>query len=482
MFAGDGKYTVINRNEGITDADYFDRVRYRETFVQIFERLRTEGVFTRSIPEIENDDLFKLSPFKALNMDQAAAIENIIESLFDSLRSHEPSLSVVGGSPGTGKTIVAIFLIKLLSDIGTTPDGEVLEGESRFSELFVPENRRALETARVGFVIPQQSLRKSVSRVFKKTPGLGPGMVLSPFEVGSSAERFDILVVDEAHRLSQRANQSSGPLNAKFRDINERLFGNDDLSYTQLDWIRAQSNHQVLLFDSAQTVRPADLPVRAQLAVMDDARRDHRFFHLASQMRVRAGDDYIGYVRRSLSDTPEAPREFEGYDLRFFDEIAPMREAIRELDGEVGLARMVAGYAWPWVSKKQRERFDIAIDGEQFRWNSAAKDWINSPGAVNEMGSIHTVQGYDLNYAGVVIGPDLKWDAIRDRLVFDRKSYFDKKGQEDNRKLGLTYTDDDLLAYVRNVYAVLMTRGIHGTFIYVCDPALREHLRPLFSA
>ncbi len=111
--AGDGQFTVLNGNEGMTDAAYYDRDIYRESFRDIFEQLRSEGVFQRSIPAIENSDLFKLSPFKALTQDQAIAVEDILEGLFADLERGAGSTAVIQGSPGTGKTIIGIFLMKL---------------------------------------------------------------------------------------------------------------------------------------------------------------------------------------------------------------------------------------------------------------------------------------------------------------------------------------------------------------------------------
>ena len=225
MFSGDGEYQVLNHNAGITDAEYYDRALYQRTFDDVFEQLRTnEHLFTRSIPEIVNSDLFKLSPFKALNHDQAAAVEDILEGLFADLEREVVSNVVVQGNPGTGKTVVAIYLIKLLEDIRRHDPSEVVESDSLFSDFFTSDNAELLATARVGFVIPQQSLRESVSRVFALTPGLTKSQVLSPYAVGESAERFDLLIVDEAHRLNQRANQASGPLNKKFAAINKKLF------------------------------------------------------------------------------------------------------------------------------------------------------------------------------------------------------------------------------------------------------------------
>ena len=143
---------------------------------------------------------------------------------------------------------------------------------------------------------------------------------------------------------------------------------------------------------------------------------------------------------------------------------------------------MLAGYAWAWKTKTDKTLYDIEIDGCQLRWNSTQTDWIASPKSVDEVGSIHTVQGYDLNYAGVIIGNDLRYDPETDSLFIDRDSYFDKKGKENNPTLDKVYTDADLLQLISNVYAVLLTRGIRGTYVYVCDPDLRDYLQKFIPA
>jgi len=480
--AADSKYIVQNRNHGITDADYFDRDKYRATFDELFKELLKEGVLTRSIPDIVNSDLFKFSPFKALNTDQAVAIEGVLEKLFADLGTGVETPIVIQGDPGTGKTIVAVYLMKLLVDISGSREGEDLDSDSMFSDYFKQGFREQLQNLRLGFVIPQQSLRKSIQKVFKRTPGLSADMVLSPFDVGQSLVKYDLLIVDEAHRLGQRSNQSSGPLNAKFTNVNQALFGNDELSWTQLDWIKAKSNNQLFLLDSAQSVKPADLPVKVVTALADSARESHSHFRLFSQMRVAGGADYVDYVGKVLAGTQRGRESFGNYDLKFFDDINAMRDAIESKDREVGLSRLVAGFAWPWASKKNKATHDIEIDGVRFIWNRTDVDWINSRTSREEVGSIHTVQGYDLNFAGVIIGNDLGYDTARHEIVFHRKNYHDKKGKENNPSRGIYYTDDDLLTYVTNIYRVLMTRGILGTFIYVCDPDLRVYLRTFFES
>lgn len=476
LFAGDGKYRVLNRNDGIVDADYFLRSEYRQTFEQVFEELRARAMFMRTLPEITNADLFKLSPFKALNGEQAAAVDTIMKRLFEDIGSNVASPLVVQGDPGTGKTIVAIYLMKMIRDIATMVPGEEPEADSELAELFSEGNQAILEDLRVALVVPQQSLRKSIKAVFRNTQGLCERMVLSPFEVGESETRFGLLIVDETHRLNQRANQSSGPNNRKFREINERLFGADDDELTQLDWILKQSDHQVLLIDPYQSVRPADLSAGTQRKLISHAQQVARYVRLWSQMRVAGGPDFVEYIRRILSDRPPAPQEFSNYEFRLFRDLGSMQSAIAEKEEAVGLARLVAGYAWQWVSKNDPQAFDIDVDGCMLRWNSTDKDWINSPKAKNEVGSIHTVQGYDLNYAGVIIGQDLRFDPEQQRLYLDREKYFDSKGKENNPRRGLKYSDDAILDFVKNVYSVLMTRGMLGTYVYVCDPALRNYL------
>ncbi|WP_323741478.1 DNA/RNA helicase domain-containing protein [Pseudoclavibacter sp. VKM Ac-2867] len=478
-FAGDGEYTVLNGNEGVADSAYYSREDYRESFEEIFEQLRADGLFEQTIPEIENSDLFKLSPFKALSRDQTIAADQILKGLFEDLELKRDvrSMSVVEGSPGTGKTIVAIYLLKLLAEIRDWDENEPRESNTLFADFFVRENKKVLKGKRMGLVVPQQSLRRSIRNVFKKTPNLHPSMVLSPFDLGKVQEPFDILFVDETHRLNQRANQASGVLNKKFGEINKRLFNADSPRYTQLDWVRELSRHSICMLDVNQSVRPADLPREVMLGLLDEVRRDDRHYPLMTQMRVKAGTDYIGFVQRLLRGEKGLTLPDLGeYDLRFFDDVGEMRAAIRERDAEVGLSRLVAGYAWDWVSKGKTDVYDIELDGERMRWNSTDKDWINSPNSLEEVGSIHTVQGYDLNYGGVIIGPDLRVDPMTGEIRADKAAYRDKKGKEANKVLGKTYGDAELLEYIRNIYSVLMTRGMRGTYIYECDPALRARI------
>lgn len=480
-FHADEKYRVLNGNGGITDADYFEREQYREAFDDIFKQLQESGQLTRSIPELVNSDLFKYSPFKALTTDQAISVEAILELLLNSIEKPVTTKPIViQGDPGTGKTIVAVYLMKLLRDIARSEGDEPLEKDSLFSDFFHAGYRELAAEMTIGLVIPQISLRKTLQRVFSRTPGLEESMVLDPFEVGDSDIIYDLLIVDEAHRLQQRNNQPAALRNTKYREINEKLFGEDDIRLTQLDWILNRSVNQIFLLDQAQSVKPADLPKPVIDKLVRDSKADATYFSLTSQMRVSGGEDYIQYVADVLNGAYQGPKKtFGQYEVKLFDRFDVMREQLLLREAEYGLARVVAGFAWPWVSRGGAE-YDFELDGVKLVWNRRAFDWINSKTSLDEVGSIHTVQGYDLNYAAVIIGPDLGYDSKTSQLVFHRENYHDKKGKENNKVLGRAYTDNDLFSYVANIYRVLMTRGIKGTYIFAVDPGLQEYLRQYF--
>lgn len=484
-FHADQKYSVLNLNSGISDSDYFGRDEYRESFDEIFAKLREQGLMTRSIPDLVNSNIFKYSPFKALSNDQAIAIEGILECLVPADGKNSSSKIVVQGGPGTGKTIVAVYLMKLIRDIATAAEGEALEIDSLFSDYFQGGYKEILTDWKIGLVIPQQSLRRTIQNVFKSIPALDKSMVLSPFEVGKSSQRYDLLIVDEAHRLKLRSNMPSAAQNIDFKEINERLFGSDPDEKTQLDWVISQSENQILLIDAEQSVMPSDLTESALQSLELEAKNTNSYFKLLSQLRVQGGEKYIKFVSQLLKDDSVAvDSDFSDYDFRIFDNFSDMTAELKARESEKGLARLVAGYAWKWATKgiSDPNVFDIEIEGAKLAWNRTAIDWINSPTSINEVGSIHTVQGYDLNYCGVIIGRDLYFDESTNSIKFDRRNYFDMKGMEKNRRLGRNYSDADIETYVKQIYRVLLTRGIYGTYVYACDPKLREHLKSVVGA
>jgi len=432
--AADGKYLLQNSNKGIRNHNYFERDKYNSRFQEIWEELKQNKITVNSLFDIRNSDLFKLSPYKVLTDDQLDIVNEMDRIIFN----HHESVNVIKGEPGSGKTILAVYLAKYFK-----------------SHEFKPLQK-------IGVVLPMTSLRGTVRKVFKNVEGLKRSMVYGPSEVVKSDEKFDLLIVDEAHRLSQRRNLSSYEF---FDKTNEKL-GLDKDKGTQLDWILNSAKHVILFYDHNQSVKPSDI---------DSSRfseLDANWFSLKTQMRVKAGSDYPVYIENVLKGCCANRAEFSGYELRLFDDVQLMIDAIKIKDCEFGLSRSVAGYAWDWKSKNNPEAFDIQIGDYAYKWNSINEDWINSEKAIEEIGCIHTVQGYDLNYVGVIIGPELVY---RDgRIVFLMDKYKDRYGKHNSK------SDSEMLNYIINIYKTLMTRGILGTYVYACDHALNHYLKMYF--
>lgn len=162
----DELFQVTNKNSGIADKQYYQKKEYDEKFEVLWRKLQREKLVKHSLEEIENSDLFKFSPYKELNDCQRVAVHDII----DKLKEGSVNRIVVNGMPGSGKTIVAVYLMKYLSDTNTA-------------------------NKQIGFVVPQTSLRKTMKSIFKSIYGLSPSQVLSPSDV--TKHRWDILLVDD---------------------------------------------------------------------------------------------------------------------------------------------------------------------------------------------------------------------------------------------------------------------------------------------
>lgn len=194
---------------------------------------------------------------------------------------------------------------------------------------------------------------------------------------------------------------------------------------------------------------------------------------LSSQMRVLGGSNYIKFVDDLLNvkRTDSFKYSTNDYELFVFDSLGDMYAELSKKEEIFGLCRLVAGYSWPWVSKEDMSAIDIEIEGFRFQWNQTDKDWINSPNAFKEVGCIHTTQGYDLNYTGVIFGREIIYNKANNRIEVDPKLYFDING-----KKGISDVED-LKSYIINIYKTIMYRGIRGTFIFACNKELREYLK-----
>ena len=489
--SADGKYTLQNGNAGLSNFDYYGRKEYEDEFLKIWEKLKELNLVQKGISEIQNTDDYKYSPYKTLTKDQEEVLGRILYLINGYLKLGLETSVLVEGGAGTGKTILAVYLLKLLSDLKT----ELCEDENS-EEIAAPEIHELRSLLRnrdlkIGIIIPQQALRETLKRVFKRIYGMADAKIMTPMEAAREGKEvpFDLLICDEAHRLHRRKGLSQY---ASYDKTNSELGLPKEA--TELDWIIRCSRMQLLFYDSEQSVRPSDITPDTFRQILSC--RSVNRLGLSSQLRCLGGDDYIQYIHEVLNVSGygcsgtglsgTVLREgasagmhgmFRDYTLRMYDDLDEMMDEINRLNDLYDLCCAVAGYGWEWITKNEPEGTplrDIPI-GRGYIWNRTSTDWINSNRLPYEVGCIHTVQGYDLNYVGVIFGPEIVYDKRQGRIEVIKNNYHDSLGK------AVGNDTEALRKYILNIYATLLTRGIHGAFVYVCDPDLREYLRPFLQ-
>ena len=463
----EGTYKLQNGNYGLINHKYYQQDLYKNLFKEVWNKLIENKIVTKSLTEIENSELFKYSPYKSLNEDQYNSVLEILAGL----TSSKSTKIVISGSAGTGKTILATYLMKLLTTDVESIHLEELNDEDLREINYIVQFKKKFPNAKIGLVVAMTSLRESLENVFKKIPGLKSSMVINPSDTFKLKEKYDLLIVDEAHRLRQYKNIS---WMGAFKKNNEKL-GLDNKG-TELDWIIANSKNQIFFYDTAQSVKPSDVDADSFSKVLKE--ENTLLLELKSQMRVKGGNNYIQFVHDLLHVTRTQTEKYEEekYDVLLFENFGDLYSELIKKENQFGLCRMIAGYSWPWLSnpkispKPAPDVTDIELDGLNFKWNSTDKDWINSTNAFSEIGCIHTTQGYDLNYTAVIFGKEINFNKSTNCIEIDPKQYFDLNG-----KKGIS-DPESLKEYIINIYKTIMYRGIKGTFIYACNKELREYL------
>jgi DUF2075 family protein len=349
---------------------------------------------------------------------------------------------IVRGGPGTGKSVVAINLI--------------------------------VELAKQGLLSKYISKNAAPRAVYaQKLRGHRRNVEISGMFGGSGAffdaapDTFDALVVDEAHRL----NEKSG------------LYGN--LGENQIKELIAAAKCTILFTDDDQMVTLADIGHTAELeGWARRLRAEVTHLELASQFRCAGSDGYLAWLDDVLGIRQTANPHLEPgtYDFRVVDSPVELDRLIRERNGG-NKSRLVAGYCWDWKSKRSPDAYDIVLPESGFsrQWNlgSDGSLWITAPDSIEQVGCIHTCQGLELDYVGVIIGPDLAMSNGELTTNAAGRSTMDRsiRGWKTLMQRDPVGTSERLDRIIRNTYRTLMTRGMKGCFIYCTDPAVAAHLR-----
>lgn len=376
--------------------------------------------------------------------DQKVAYETALELVHKAERGKKQVLIIEGG-PGTGKSVLAINLL-----VELTKREKVAQYVSKNAAP-----RAVYQAKLVG------SLKKSrIANLFK-----GSGSYTE-----TERDTFSALLVDEAHRL----NAKSG------------LYSN--LGEHQIKEVIHSSRLSVFFIDEAQRVTLKDVGSIAEIKHhAKNAGAEVTLLGLESQFRCNGSDGYLAFVDNVLQIRETANQDIQevDYDFQVLGSPNALRELIIRKNREANRARMVAGYCWDWVSKKQPQANDIVMPeyGFSAQWNLASDGslWVMAEESVEQVGCIHTVQGLELDYVGVIIGTDL---IVRDGIIITdatQRSNMDSsiKGFKKRYKEDPVSACEQADAIIKNTYRTLMTRGQKGCYLYCTDPETNTYFQDI---
>lgn len=376
--------------------------------------------------------------------DQKLVYETALEMARKSYRDGNKRVLIVKGGPGTGKSVLAINLLVRL-----TNENMVCS--------YVTKN-----------AAPRNVYATKLSGDFKKTRinNLFKG---SGSFVESAENEFDVLIVDEAHRLNAKSGM--------FQNLGEN----------QVKEIIHASKFSIFFIDESQKVTLKDIGSIDEIQkYIGQVGAESEIMELESQFRCNGSDGYIAWLDDVLEirNTANSDGFDLDYDIKICDTPNEVKDLIFEKNKINNKARLLAGYCWEWIKegKNKSDVFDITIPEYDFAmsWNLGnSTTWAIDPDSVNEIGCIHTCQGLEFDYVGVIIGKDLRYENgkiitdVTERAKTDQsiKGIY-KLYQQDFEKA--EKIADEI---IKNTYRTLMTRGQKGCYIYCEDNLLAEYLR-----
>ena len=376
-------------------------------------------------------------------IDEQKVVRETVLSISGAASESNKKVIIIEGGPGTGKSVVAINLL-----VELTKRGQVAK--------YVSKNAapRAVYKSKLAGTLRQIE----ISNMFS-----GSGAFID-----TDSNAFDTLIVDEAHRL----NEKSG------------LYGN--LGDNQIRELVRSAKCSIFFIDESQRVTLSDIGrVKEIEAIAISEGASVTKCELSSQFRCNGSDGYLAWIDSTLEIRETANFHFDStsYDFKVFSSASELHNALYDLNLKNNKARVVAGYCWKWNSKNNPSAIDIELDNGAYkrRWNLQQDGslWIISPNSIEEVGCIHTCQGLEVDYIGVIIGPDLvvRGDKIitnyKMRAAADRrKSLSGIEGIfRKNPSEAIELADE----IIKNTYRTLMTRGMRGCYIYSEDKETRAY-------
>lgn len=433
---------------------YYTYEHLDKIFSKIWKKLNRINKRLFPVESIVRDSaIFKASPFNKLTSEQIIAKNKIISKIDKSLNFYdETNLIIVSGNAGSGKTVLMsnLFFELIFNNRDSGLDIKLLVNHNEQLKVYKQiASRLGIENDK-----KDKLIMKPTSLINNYLPD----------------KKIDVIIVDEAHLLLTQGKQS-------YR-------GNNHLE----DLLKI-AKVVVAVFDRKQILQTNQYLNDSQInSIFSKAKKKDNYIFLENQMRIVADKKTINWVRKIVDEgvVGNIPQDdSKGYDIKIFESASELYEKIKLKNKELGgLSRVVATYDWQYKSN-DKENIWYVNDGDfKLPWNLQLKDtnkninyknlsWAEQAHTINEVGSTFTVQGFDLNYIGVIIGESVKYR--NGKIVYDKtKSYnknsINKRTSDNGNKIDVS---NELL---RNELNVLITRGIKGLFIYAVDKELQKVL------
>lgn len=373
-------------------------------------------------------------------LDDQAVVFDMCKKIMDQcLKDLKKRIIIILGGPGTGKSVLAVNLLKEFITKG-------------YNASYCTKNSA-----------PREAYQKLLSKSDLKAQVNIKQLFRSPFGLSSAPLNFyDCLIVDETHRLVAKMYGDWQGENQVKECINASLF-------------------TVFLIDEDQQITTKDIgsvqEIKKWASILGSRVTMNEDTILKSQFRCNGSDQYIQLINNILQigETVDIDAKELNYDIRVYDDPNVLRNDLREINKTNNKARMVAGYCYDWNVKNHRGDIDIYLKNDfTAQWNlEKDKIWAINPKSFEQVGCIHTAQGLEFDYIGVFIGKDLRYDATSGKIITDAS-----KISKDDKSSGIRSAKADVAErLIKNTYKTLMTRGQKGCFIYCEDEELAKYIR-----
>jgi DUF2075 family protein len=403
---------------------------------------------------MSNQAIEKLSPFKTLTNEQAQLVDEVILFTKQHLTQDFPAVYTILGDAGTGKSVVLSHLFARLQQAARVQSDSPFYGTHNYFLVNHPEVLKVYKQI-AGPI--KTLLKKDYQR---------PTSFINQLDKNNASA--DIVVIDEAHLLLSKPDHY-----------------NNFYHENQLLEIIKRAKVVILVFDQYQVLRMKSFWTLERLNELIMP-YPHQSYQLKHQFRMTASDDLIAWFNQLTNGLiePLPKNACDHYDFRIFNDAEKMRQLIVKRNQEVGLSRILSTSGYPSTLDGGKHYIcegDFKMPWDQY--NFTATPWAELPQTIDEVGSIYTCQGFDLNYAGIIIGPVISQKPGTNQLQVNLDRFTDTEAFKKRADL----TDPDQIIHyekrmILNALNVILKRGVKGTYLYAHDPLLRQTLFELSQA